>query len=48
MLMENLDELMQTTALMGTDNSDEFYDMAQRNKKYGKVDGQKGAILLEK
>jgi hypothetical protein len=47
-LMENLDELLQTTALMGTDNSDEFYDMAQRNRKYGKVDGQKGAILLEK
>ncbi|KAL5121773.1 Rab GTPase-binding exocyst subunit S15 [Pleosporales sp. CAS-2024a] len=47
-LMENLDELTQTVALMGTDNSDEFFDVAQRNKKYGKVDNIKGAILLEK
>ncbi|KAF2261145.1 exocyst complex subunit Sec15-like protein [Lojkania enalia] len=47
-LMENLDELMQTVALMGTDNSDEFFDVAQRNKKYGKVDSMKGAILIEK
>lgn len=47
-LMENLDELTQTVALMGTDNSDEFFDVAQRNRKYGKVDSMKGAILLEK
>lgn len=47
-LMENLDELTQTVALMGTENSDEFFDVAQRNKKYGKVDNMKGAILLEK
>ena len=46
--MENLDELLQTAALMGTDNSDEFFDVAQRNKKYSKVDGMKGAILIEK
>ncbi len=47
-LMENLDELMQTVALMATDNSEEFFDIAQRNRKYGKVDQLKGAILLEK
>ncbi len=47
-LMENLDELTQTVALMGTDDSLEFYDISQRNKKYGKVDNLKGAILLEK
>jgi hypothetical protein len=47
-LMENLDELTQTVALMGSDNSEEFFDIAQRNKKYGKVDQMKGAILLEK
>jgi hypothetical protein len=47
-LMENLDELTQTVALMGTDDSLEFYDISQRNKKYGKVDQLKGAILLEK
>lgn len=47
-LMENLDELMQTVALMGTENTDEFFDVAQRNRKYGKVDNMKGAILIEK
>lgn len=47
-LMENLDELTQTVALMGTSNTDEFFDVAQRNRKYGKVDNMKGAILLEK
>ncbi|KAF2205135.1 exocyst complex subunit Sec15-like protein [Delitschia confertaspora ATCC 74209] len=47
-LMENLEELWQTAALMGSDNSDEFFDVAQRNKKYSKVDGIKGAILIEK
>ncbi|KAF2490370.1 putative exocyst complex component Sec15 [Lophium mytilinum] len=47
-LKENLDELVQTVALMATDNSDEFFDVAQRNRKYGKVDREKGAILIEK
>ena len=46
--MENLDELTQTVALMGSENSDEYFDIAQRNRKYGKVDQIKGAILLEK
>ena len=46
--MENLDELTQTVALMGTDNTDEFFDMAQRNRKYSKVDPQKGPELIEK
>lgn len=47
-LKENLDELLQTVALMGTDNLDEFFDIAQRNRKYGKVDREKGALLIEK
>ncbi|KAL8828890.1 MAG: hypothetical protein Q9170_006407 [Blastenia crenularia] len=47
-LKENLDELQQTVALMQTGNSDEFYDMATRNKKYGRVDAVNGSILLEK
>jgi len=47
-LMENLDELTQTVALMGTENSDEFYDMTLRNKKYSRVDNMKGAVLVEK
>ena len=47
-LQQNLDELQQTTALMQIDNPDEFYDVAQRNRKFGRVDPQSGAILLEK
>ena len=47
-LQQNLDELQQTTALMQIDNPDEFYDVAQRNRKFGRVDPQTGAILLEK
>lgn len=47
-LKENLDELQQTVALLQADNSDEFYDIATRNKKYGRVDAVNGPILLEK
>ncbi|KAF1812006.1 exocyst complex subunit Sec15-like protein [Eremomyces bilateralis CBS 781.70] len=47
-LKENLDELVQTVALMQSDTPDEFYDVSQRNKKYGRVDREHGAILLEK
>lgn len=47
-LKENLDELSQTVALMQTENSDEFFDVSQRNKKYGRVDRENGAILIEK
>ena len=47
-LRENLDELQQTVQLMQADNSDEFYDISVRNKKYGRVDAMNGPILLEK
>lgn len=47
-LMENLDELMQTVALMASDNAEEFFDIAQRNRKYGKVDQLKGTVLSAK
>ncbi|KAL8726929.1 MAG: hypothetical protein Q9166_006386 [cf. Caloplaca sp. 2 TL-2023] len=47
-LKENLDELRQTIALMQAENSDDFYDVATRNKKYGRVDAMNGPILLEK
>lgn len=47
-LKENLDEVVQTVALMGTDNSDEFFDASLRNRKYGKVDRENGVVLLEK
>ena len=47
-LRENLDELVQTVALMQTDNPDEFFDVSQANRKYGRVDRATGAILLEK
>lgn len=47
-LKENLDELQQTTQLMRSSNSDEYYDVATRNKKYGRVDPMNGPALLEK
>lgn len=47
-LRENLDELVQTVALMLTANPDEFFDVSQANRKYGRVDRANGAILLEK
>lgn len=47
-LRENLDELQQTVQLMQADNTDEFYDISTRNKKYGRVDAMQGPILLEK
>lgn len=47
-LKENLDELQQTVSLMQAENCDEFYDVATRNKKYGRVDTLNGPVLLEK
>ncbi|KAL8791430.1 MAG: hypothetical protein Q9213_000046 [Squamulea squamosa] len=47
-LKENLDELQQTVTLMQAESSDEFYDVATRNKKYGRVDAMNGPLLLEK
>ena len=47
-LQENLDELRQTVALMQSNNSDEYYDVATRNKKYGRVNAMNGPLLLEK
>lgn len=47
-LRENLDELQQTVQLMMAENTDEYYDIAVRNKKYGRVDPMNGPVLLEK
>ncbi|KAK2734018.1 hypothetical protein FQN57_001887 [Myotisia sp. PD_48] len=47
-LKENLDELQQTVQLMMAENTEEFYDISVRNKKYGRVDPLNGPILLEK
>ena len=47
-LLTQLDELRQTVSLMGADNSDEYYDVSMRNKKYGSVNAMNGPILLEK
>ncbi|KAL9127730.1 MAG: hypothetical protein Q9217_003439 [Psora testacea] len=47
-LRENLDELQQTILLMQSDNSDDYYDLSARNKKYGRVNAMNGPILLEK
>jgi exocyst complex component 6 len=47
-LRENLDELVQTVALMQTSDPDEFFDVSQANKKYGRVNRANGAFLIEK
>ena len=47
-LRENLDELQQTILLMQSDNSDDYYDVSARNKKYGRVNAMNGPMLLEK
>jgi hypothetical protein len=47
-LKENLDELQQTVQLMQSSNTDEYYDVSTRNKKYGRVDPMNGPTLLEK
>ena len=47
-LQQNLEELQQTVGLMQAENSDEYYDVATRNKKYGRVDAMNGPLLLEK
>ena len=48
MLRQNLDELQQTVDLMQSDNSEEFFDISTRNKKYGRVHAMNGPLLLEK
>ena len=47
-LGQNLEELQQTVSLMQAENSEEFYDVSIRNKKYGRVDAMNGPVLLEK
>jgi hypothetical protein len=47
-LKENLDELQQTVNLMQIENPDEFFDVATRNKKFGRVDALNGPRILEK
>ena len=47
-LQQTLDELQQTIALMQAENSDDYYDVSTRNKKYGRVDAMNGPLLLEK
>ncbi|KAJ3577609.1 hypothetical protein NPX13_g2958 [Xylaria arbuscula] len=48
MLRSNLDELEQTIQLLQSENTDEFFDVSTRNKKYGRVDAMNGPTLLEK
>jgi len=47
-LLENIAELLQSVALMQTDNHEEYYDISQRSKKYSRVDREAGVFLLEK
>ncbi|EJT68762.1 exocyst complex component Sec15 [Gaeumannomyces tritici R3-111a-1] len=48
MLRQTLDELQQTVDLMKSGNSDEFFEVAVRNKKYPLVNAMNGPVLLEK
>ena len=48
MLQQTLEELQQTVALIQPGSSEEYYDISIRNRKYGRVDPQKGFVLLEK
>lgn len=47
-LRRTVDELVQTVALMASSNPDEFFDISQRNKKFGSVNAQIGPELLAK
>jgi len=50
-LLESLDELRQTTDLMGLaaqGKGEEFFDSSKSSQRFGKVDKLKGAELLEK
>lgn len=47
-LWQTIEELSQTVALMASGDPDSFYDIEQRGKRYGAVDAQNGAVLLEK
>ncbi|KAK8117486.1 uncharacterized protein PG998_005767 [Apiospora kogelbergensis] len=48
MLRSNLDELEQTIQLLQSENTDEFFDISTRNKKYSRVHAMNGPVLLEK
>jgi hypothetical protein len=47
-LRENIDELVQTVSLMQNQDQEGFFDRSIANKKYGRVDRNHGAVLLEK
>jgi hypothetical protein len=47
-LKENLDELQQTVQLMQTEDPNEYFDNATRNRKFGRVDPLNGPRILEK
>ena len=47
-LKENLDELQQTVLLMQTEDGNEYFDSAVRNRKFGRVDPLNGPRILEK
>ncbi|RKF60779.1 Exocyst complex component sec15 [Erysiphe neolycopersici] len=48
LLKDGLDELLQVVALMKLDSPDEFYDLAVRNRKFGRVDPIVGTNILSK
>lgn len=48
LLKDGLDELLQVVALMKLENTDEFYDIAVRNRKFGRIDPIVGANIVSK
>ncbi|TQS38837.1 hypothetical protein Golomagni_00649 [Golovinomyces magnicellulatus] len=48
LLRDGLDELLQVVALMQLENAEEFYDVAVRNRKFGRVDPLVGANIISK
>ncbi|CCU77504.1 Exocyst complex component 6 [Blumeria hordei DH14] len=48
LLKDGLDELLQVVSLMQLENGDEFYDIAVRNRRFGRVDPVAGATILNK
>lgn len=48
LLRDGLDELLQVITLMQLRNSDEFYDTAIRNRKFGRLKPQVATTILAK
>lgn len=43
-----MEVLLQTVDLMSSEDPNDFFDISKRSQKYGAVDAQNGAMLLDK